>query len=486
MIKKIALFLVLVVVAVVAVIAFRTFSNTPQTPDIAAVTVPEIDSMAAARRLAEAVRIKTVSTGLDNPVAAPEFDKLHALIDLSFPLVATKLKRETISDHSLLYTWEGTDSSQPPVLLLAHMDVVPVERGTEADWTYDAFSGTIEDGIIWGRGTLDDKQSVFAILEAAELQLAAGFTPKRTLYFAFGHDEEIGGGNGAQKIAELLKSRGIRPAFTLDEGMVIVQGIMPGIDAPIAFIALAEKGYLTLQLTASTKGGHSSIPPRKTAIGKIARAVNRLEENRFPASLQSPAADMFSTLAPHMPLPLKAIISNRWLFDPILISELGKGGATNAMVRTTTAATIIDGGTKDNVLPATAIATLNFRLLPGTSVQEAVDRVKTVIDDPDITIEIKQQNEPSRVSSKDVEGYRVIETTIREIFPDVLISPGLMLAGSDSKHYEDIAENSYRFIPMRFGPDDLSRVHGTNERIYIENYAEIIQFYRQLMENIGG
>jgi carboxypeptidase PM20D1 len=365
------------------------------------------------------------------------------------------------------------------------MDVVPVEPGTEADWQEDAFSGAIKDGKIWGRGTLDDKLSVFAILEAAELQLTAGFKPKRTLYFAFGHDEEIGGENGAGKIAALLKGRGVKLAFTLDEGMVIVQGIMPSVEAPIAFIALAEKGYLTLKLTATTEGGHSSIPPRTTAIGKIAKAVFQLEENRFPAALNSPASDMFDTLAPHMDLPLKAIISNRWLLEPLLVSELAKGGATNAIVRTTTAVTIAEGGTKDNVLPSTATATINFRLLPGTSIDNVIEHVRAAIDDPDIDIAVKQGNEASRVSSMSADGYRIIEKTIRETLPDVLVSPGLMLAGSDSKHYEAIAENSYRFLPMRFGPEDIARVHGTNERIYIDNYVEIIQFYRQLMENTG-
>ena len=486
MVKKIALLVVIVVIALVAVMAVKTFTNNPEVITAKAIDMPAFDSAAAAGRLAEAVRIKTISHSVDDPAPASELDRLHVLISSSYPLVAEKLKREVVGGHSLLYTWQGSDSSLAPALLMGHMDVVPVEPGTEADWTEDAFSGAIKDGVIWGRGTLDDKLSVFAILEAAELQLAAGFAPKRTLYFAFGHDEEIGGEKGAAAIAALLKSRGVRLAFTLDEGMVVVQGIMPGIEQPIAFIARAEKGYLTLKLDATTEGGHSSIPPRTTAIGKIARAITRLEENRFPARLQSPASDMFDTLGPYMSLPLKAIISNRWLLDPLLVSELGKGGATNAMVRTTTAVTIAEGGTKDNVLPSTATATVNFRLLPGTTMADVVAHVTEVIDDPDVVLTVKQGNEPSRISSLNSDGYRLIEKTIRETLPDVLVSPGLMLAGSDSKHYEEISENNYRFIPMRFGPEDLSRVHGTNERILIDNYVEIIQFYRRLMQNAAG
>ncbi|MEH6402818.1 MAG: M20 family peptidase [Sneathiella sp.] len=485
MFKKIGLSLLVIVVALVAVIATKTVLNTK--PDAVQTTIltAKIDGQAAAQRLSQAVQIKTISTSVTAPVAAGEFDKLHALIDTSYPRVAKSLKKEVIGNHSLLYTWNGSDASLAPVMLMGHMDVVPVEPGTEDKWEHPPYSGAIVDGAIWGRGTLDDKLSVFAILEAAEYQLANGYKPKRTLYFAFGHDEELGGAKGAGAIAAHLKKQNIKLAFTIDEGMVIVQGIMPGIEEPIAFIALAEKGFLTLKLDAKAEGGHSSIPPRATAVGKISKAIARLEENRLPASLVAPVTTMFDTLAPYMPLSLKAVISNRWLLNPILVGELGKGGATNAMVRTTTAATIINGGVKPNVLPSTASATVNFRILPGSSINDVVTHVKTTIDDPDVSVSIHQGNEPSKVSSSTSESYAIIEATIRETIKDVIISPGLMLAGSDSKHYEDISEDNYRFIPMRLGPNDLSRIHGTNERIMVDNYNEVIQFYSRLMENAG-
>jgi len=483
--KKIGYLILVAIVALVGTVAFKTFTNNPEEKQVAAVPKADIDKEAAAKRLSEAVTYKTISWSIDAPVESAEFEKLHALIDNAYPTVAAKLEKTIISDYSLLYKWEGTDPSLPAAILMGHTDVVPVEEGTERNWEQPPFSGKIVDGAIWGRGTLDDKVSVFATLEAAEYQLKKGYQPKRTFYFAFGHDEEIGGPNGAAKIVEHLTAQNVKVAFTLDEGMVVVKDIMPGIKDPIAFIALAEKGYLTLKLTAKAEGGHSSIPPKQTAVGKISRAIARLEENRLPASLRRPVTDMFDTLAPYMPTSLKAVISNRWLLEPVLVDQLGKGGATNAMVRTTTAATIIEGGTKDNVLPSTANATVNFRILPGTTIQGVIDHVTEVIDDPDISVEIKQGNEPSKVSAHDHDSYRHIEKTIGEVLPDVIVSPGLMLAGSDSKHYEELAENNYRFIPMRFGPDDLGRIHGTNERIMVDNYQEIIQFYVRLMENAG-
>jgi len=483
MIKKLSYFVFAAIIIVVAIVAYKTITNTPNVITAEKITAENIDIKAAAERLGQSIRFKTISYSVDHPVEKAAFESLHNFIDQSFPLVKQHLKKEVIGGYSLLYTWEGSDPSLKPIVLMGHQDVVPVEQETEDQWEHPPYSGKIVNGAIWGRGSLDDKVSVIGILEAAEHLLKRNFEPKHTLIFAFGHDEEIGGDHGAGEIVKHLKSSNISPLFTLDEGMVVVKDIMPGIEDPIAFIALAEKGYLTLELTAKAEGGHSSLPPRATAVGKISRAIARIEENRPPAALKSPASDMLETLAPHMPLSLKAVISNRWLLDGVLVGELEKSKTTNAMVRTTTAATIINGGTKDNVLPSMAKATINFRLLPGDTIDDIKAHVLAVVADPDVTVEIKQGNNPSKVSSMDNDAYGMIAKTIREVLPDVLISPGLMLAGSDSKHYEEIAENSYRFIPMRFGPDDIARVHGTNERILVDNYGEIIRFYIRLMEN---
>ena len=250
------------------------------------------------------------------------------------------------------------------------MDVVPVESGTEADWTHPPFAGAVADGFIWGRGTMDMKQSLMAILEAVEFLLENGVAPKRTVYLAFGHDEEVGGTNGAARIAQLLESRGIALDFTLDEGLVITNGIIPGVSKPAALIGLAEKGRVTLELIVEGPGGHSSMPPLSTTVGKLARAIVRLESNQMPASLQSPTAEMLRYLAPEMPVHLRAAIANWWLLGPLVMSRLESGRATNALVRTTTAVTVIRGGSKPNLVPQKASAIVDFRILPGERVED--------------------------------------------------------------------------------------------------------------------
>lgn len=365
------------------------------------------------------------------------------------------------------------------------MDVVPVAPGSESSWERPPFSGDIADGFIWGRGTLDDKVSVLAILEAVERLLADGFAPERTVYLAFGHDEEVDGPEGAAKIASLLAERGVELEFTLDEGGIIAHDIVPGVAPPVALVGVAEKGYLALKLRAGTEEcGHASMPPKTTAIGRLAGAIHRLETNPMPANLAPPVTDMFDRLAPEMPFMLRLAVTNRWLFSPLVTSRLSESRATDAAIRTTTAVTRISGGVKANVLPCAAEAIVDFRILPSDSIASVTAHVREVIDDP--LIEISQHglaNEPPPVSDIDSKGFQALQTTVRQIFPDALPAPHLVIAATDSKHFTGIAENSYRFLPIRLGPDDTGRIHGTNERISLQNYSEVIRFYVQLLLN---
>jgi carboxypeptidase PM20D1 len=490
-IRKIIIVLMTLMVAIIGVIFIRALIITLPIPAINFTAADEIsiDIDSAIKRLAGSIRIRTISHGQDTPVEKEAFQKLHEYFEQNFPAVHAELKREIINDYSLLYLWEGSNSNLKPVLLLAHMDVVPIEPGTEDQWLHPPFAGVIANGYLWGRGTLDVKQSVLGLLEAVEYLAGQGKTPERTVYLAFGHDEEIGGSNGAAKIAELLEKRGVHLEFTLDEGAIIAHDLIPGITRPVALIGLAEKGYLTLELVAKGEAGHSSRPPRPpqySSIHKLARAIRLLESNQIPAALRSPVSEMFATLVPKMDFSKRMVMTNRWLFDPLIFSQFEKKATTNALIRTTTATTMIKGGIKENILPAQVKATVNFRILPGDSVDMVIKHVHRVINDPDITVkQVGIMREPSPVSDINGLDFSALQLTVAQMFPEVLIAPSLVLGGTDSKHYIKIADNSYRFIPMRLYPDDIKRIHGINERIGIDNYAEIIRFYIQLLRNFN-
>lgn len=446
---------------------------------------PPMDLDAAAKRLAEAVRIQTISRGFAKLPGADNFAELHALLAKSFPLLHAGLKRELVGTWSLLYTWHGSDPSLPPILLTAHQDTVPIEPGTESNWTHPPFSGDIADGFVWGRGTLDNKQMLMATLEGVERLLAAGFQPKRTILLAFGHDEELGGPMGARAITDLLAERKVNAWFSLDEGSAILDGVIPGVTRPVAQIGVAEKGFLTLQLKAVAKGGHSSMPPPHTAVGKLGRAIARLEENQMPASLAGPGGDGLRAIAIGMPFANRAVIANDWLFGSLLIRKLSAAATTNALIRTTTAPTIIQGGVKENVLPSEATAVVNFRLAPGDSVAQVKAHVTNAIADPDVTISDYrgEGNMATPIADGDGPGFKLIAAAARGIAPDAIVAPGLVLTGTDSKHYGRVSDAAYRFLPMRLKLEDIGRIHATNERIAITNYGEIISFYVALIRS---
>jgi len=439
----------------------------------------------ALKRLSAAIQIKTVSYGTASPPDENNFPAFHQLLQDSFPLTHAALKREIVNGSSLLYTWQGSDPSLAPILLTAHMDVVPVEPGTEANWTHPPFSGAIADGYVWGRGTLDMKHVVMATLESVERLLAEGAKPKRTVLLAFGHDEELGGQAGAKAIVDLLEQRKTRALFSLDEGSAILDGVIPGATRLIAQVALSEKGILSLLLTANAKGGHSSMPPSQTAVGKIGRAVSLLEAHQMSATLDGPGGQGLVGMAPALSFGLRAALANRWLFEPLLIHELSASPPTNAMIRTTTAPTIIQGGVKDNVLPSEATAVVNFRLAPGDSVAMVKEHVAQTIADPDVSITDYRGPgaEATPVADRNGPGFKLIAEAVRAVAPDAVVAPGLVVTGTDSKHYSRVSDAAYRFTPMRLTLPDISRIHGTNERIGTVNYGELITFYTALVRS---
>lgn len=453
---------------------------------VAPAPVLAFDSAAAAQRLAESLRFVTISDAKDAAVNAAEFDKLHAHLQASFPRLHAALKREEIGNsHALLYTWQGSDSQAAPVMWMAHQDVVPIAPGTEKDWQQQPFSGVVADGFIWGRGAWDDKGNLYAQMEAVEMLLASGFQPKRTIYLAFGADEEVGGTRGAVAIAALMKSRGVKLDYILDEGLLVLHGMVPGLQPPAAMIGVAEKGYASYQLDLSTAPGHSSMPPKQSAIGMMSKALSQLEEHPMPVHMKGLAQTSFETMAPEMGGFNRVALTNFWLFSPLLERMMTQTPSINALMRTTTALTIVNAGVKDNVLPGSASATVNFRLLPGDTLADVQAHMRKVIANDAIRISdaTTYNAEASRVASVDGAAYGTINRTVREVLPDAIVAPGLMIAATDSRHFGGVSDNIFKFSPVHAGPDDLPRFHGTNERMSVKNYTDMIRFYHQLARN---
>ncbi len=476
----------MVCVAMLAgVLLVKTFTFTSKQIHAEAGKIENVDESKAVRHLSDAIKFKTISYEDTKKIDYSQLVKLCDYLQKTYPLTHKNLKREIISKYSLLYTWKGNDASLKPVLLMGHIDVVPIEKGTEKNWMYPPFSGDIADGFIYGRGAMDDKLCVLGLLEAAEKLLQAGFKPKRTIYFAFGHNEEIGGEGGARKIAEILKSRGVQLEYVLDEGLAIItKGIIPGLSRPLALVGIAEKGYLSVELSVQTEGGHSSTPPPHTSIGILASAIHELEAHPMPGGIRGPARDMFKFVGPEMSFAMKMVMANLWLFHPLVEKLLATNPASNAVMRTTTAVTIINGGVKDNVIPAKARAVVNFRILPGDTVESVLTHVKNVIHDKRVNVTpMHEKRGASSVSSVTSDSFKMLQKTIMEIFPNAVVAPSLVLGATDSRHYQNIADNVYRFVPMWLVTEDLARVHGTNERLSVKNFAQIIKFYAQLIKN---
>jgi carboxypeptidase PM20D1 len=482
--KRFLLLLVLVLCGLAGVLVARTLgvSSRQVTPEPPAPF--SVDAEAAAARLAGALRLKTVAASEGQPAEDAAFDALHAWLAEQFPRVHGALKREPVGPHSVLYTWAGSDASLRPVLLMGHLDVVPVERGTEDSWTRPPYSGDVVDGYVWGRGALDDKGSVLGILESVEALLAAGYAPRRTVLLAFGGDEEVGGHEGAELIAKLLRERGVTLESVLDEGGMLLTGAVPGIKAPVALVGVAEKGFVSVELLVEGEGGHSSMPPPSTAVGVLSRAVTRLEEEPMPAELRGGSRALFDAMGPEMPFGMRLVFANLWLFEPLVLRQLTAKPSTNAAVRTTTAATMFEGSPKDNVLPARARAVVNFRILPGDTVEDVLAHVRRVVDDSRVKVStLGFVSEPSPVSRTDSEAWATLQRSIRQVFPQSLVSPYLMVGAADARYFTGLSDSVYRFMPFHLEQADLSRLHGRDERVSVAGYADAIRFYAQYLRN---
>ncbi|MBW2941989.1 M20 family peptidase [Zhongshania aquimaris] len=470
-----------VVLVIIAVVVIRGLLFGVEQPNVDALAPITWDEARAMESLAGAIRIPTISEGDGRPLNTDAFTAFHQYLATRYPRVFSELDVEVIAGHSLLLRWAGT-GSQSPILFLAHQDVVPVIPGSESSWRYPPFAGTVADGFIWGRGALDDKGSLISILESAERLLSEGFVPARTIYLAFGHDEEIGG-EGAKEIAAALAQRNERLGFLLDEGGFVTKGLMPGVEGRVALVGPAEKGYVSLKISAQGEGGHASMPPTHTALGRVAKAIARLEENPFPADL-SFTRDTLQALGSKAPFIQRLVFANLWLLEPLAENMMSQIPAANAGIRTTTAATMMSASVKDNVLPLSATAVVNFRILPGDTVESVTAYVNRVIDDPQITVSPYSDfaNNPSKVAPVDSGGYRVLSEVIRQRRPDTAVAPRLVVGATDARHFEAIADASYRFLGLEVGPEELAGMHGSNERVSVESFMDAVHIYYRLMQ----
>ncbi len=480
--KKILIYFLAIVVAMVLVGIYRTntvyvdgqYYPTVQTEKVA------VDRDLVVEHFQQAIRIATISKDYPAAVTPEPFLAFHQLLSDSFPTVHSFAERTIINDYSLVYKFAGSQKDLKPVLFMGHMDVVPVDDETLDKWTHAPFAGTIADAQIWGRGAIDDKSTVMALMEAMELSLTHGKRPKRTVYFSFGHDEEIGGSQGAKKVAEYFAEQGVSFEFVLDEGGLILDGVIDTVDQPVAIIGIAEKGFVNIRLVAERPGGHSSMPPENTGPGILAQAIVKLEENKFPATLEYTNI-MFDAIGYFANTSTKFAMANQWLTAPLVIQSMLSKPNTAAGLRTTTAATMLKGSSKSNILPTRATATVNFRIIPGETAETVLARVKSIIDDPRITYEVFMSNNPSSISSTDSLGFRLIEQTIREFNDDALVAPYLVMGGTDSRYFYPLTDSVYRFLMIRLDPSTMGIVHGIDERISIDNYIMGIQYFYELL-----
>lgn len=472
------LFLIFLAYLVFNTINFKSTQVSFKPIDILEISPTSMDNFS------KALRIKTVSYENKEDFDSIQFKNFSSFLRTTYPLADSILEIKTFNSYSFLYKWEGLDPTLKPIILMAHLDVVPVIEENLSDWKHNPFGGEIVNDTIWGRGTIDDKVGVIGIMESVELLLKSSFFPKRSIYISFGHDEELGGIDGAKTIASYMKEEGVEAEFILDEGGSIVQNMIPGIEKDVALIGVAEKGFISLELSIKLEGGHSSMPEKETAIDVLSNAIIKLKHNPFPAIITAPMEGFIENLGPEMPFINRFVFANKSIFKSVISEIFEESASGNALVRTTTSPTIFNSGVKDNIIPQSASATINFRIVPETTIETVVERVKQIIKDDRITITYGEFiSEPSKVSSTSSFGYKTINRTISEIFPAALVSPYLVVGGTDSRHFNAISDNIYRFSTIKLNNGNIKSFHGLNERLPLSDFENSIRFYHQLIKN---
>ena len=478
---NIVIIVVVIILFLAAVMLIRTSRMLKSLPAVETVDDVDIDAQQIAEHLAAAIRIETVSMDLEG-IKVETFMQLHRMLERTYPLLHQHLSKEIISSATLLYTWPGKNPELKPILFAAHQDVVPADEQTLDAWTHPPFSGEIADGFIWGRGTMDIKSQMIAVMEAVEKLLGEGYLPERTILLGFGEDEEIGGQRGAAKIVAHLQEQGIQLAAMLDEGGSIVEGTLPGVDGAVALIGTAEKGHVTLRLHAESTPGHSAMPGKDMAIGRLARALAKLDANPQPVRMKA-LKELYAHLGPAASFGMQFVFANLWFFGPIVRRMVEANPQANASIRTTTALTMLKAGVKENVLPHSAEAIVNMRLLPGDTIASVCARVRKIIGDDRVAFEPVAGGywEPSPISETETQSYKLLEISIRRVFDGVPVAPYLVLGATDARYYAPVSDAVYRFTPYLTSKGDLNRMHGIDERLSVESMGKMVVFFHQLI-----
>ncbi|MFD3592404.1 M20/M25/M40 family metallo-hydrolase [Nocardia sp. NPDC058640] len=436
-----------------------------------------IDLDGAVQRLSTLLQIPTVTTQDANDTDWTQFTLFRETLETLYPVMTAKLRRQIFADHTLVYHWD-TGSSADPIVLMAHQDVVA--PGDPANWTFPAFSGEVADGVIWGRGAIDDKGPLVCICEAVEILLAQGFTPDRDVYLLFGHDEEVAG-IGVPTVVEYFRAHNIVPGLVIDEGGGVAGDLFP-IPEKVAVIGTAEKGLLDLQLTAVDPGGHASMPGKNPATTRIARALVKMGDYNFPAQITPPIMEMLTIIGEHSTGPLAAVLSRADRFQRLIAALMPRSGPLmNAMIRTTAVPTMLEGSQGTNIMAESASAVLNIRILTGETVAGTVERIRKVIDDPHVELTIINASEPTPAARTDGPAFDRVKDAVAETFPGAVISPFLVVGASDARHLAQISDYVYRFYPFELDEQARGLLHSVNERLSVASLEHGIRFYEAVL-----
>jgi len=476
-------FIIIVILTALIMLLLKTFKYRKTFPvHCETISVDLADE--TKNKLKKAIQIKSISHNDYSKNDINEFVKISSFIECNYPLLFSELEIESLNAYSQIIKWPGKNQDLKPVLLISHFDVVPV---VEKNWSVPPFEGVEKDGFIWGRGALDTKNTLTAILESADSLLLDGFKPERTIYMAFGGDEETQGTEGAGKICTYFEKENLEFEWLLDEGGIVAEDSISMVKRPLALIGVSEKGFVNIRITSEAKSGHSSMPPAHSAAGIIAKAVTEVENHPFPAKITPTLSAFLFGITPYVSFPISVVLANHKIFAPLIKMLFLKSDTSAALLRTTQAVTILRSGIKENVLPSEGEAIVNIRILPGETVESTIKRIKKLLRNFPVKVDVadyNDSNDPIRESSLNSTGYGAVCNAIEKVFPKAVTVPYMMTGATDSKHYKTICRDIYRFSPMSLNSKELALIHSADERISFENYAKSISFYKILIKNM--